>query len=194
MPQAKIQGPLERPPDDHSRDDRPPTPETTSAIGLAVDGSTTAHMNSPRREVARALLFDDGHRILLIHWRDPDTGREFFEPPGGHRERGESYEDALRREIAEETGILDLEIGHVLAEIDHSFTFAGVRYDCSERFFVCQLAGTRRTQPSLDDVESQGILGTRWFSGPDLAARSPDDFEPPELLAMIHRLGRQDPS
>jgi 8-oxo-dGTP pyrophosphatase MutT (NUDIX family) len=149
-------------------------------------------MSMPRREVARALLFDDAHRILLIHWRDPDTGREFFEPPGGHREAGESFQDALRREIAEETGILDIEIGDLQAELEHSFTFAGVRYDCSERFFLCLLTGTRRTQPSLDVVESEGILGAHWFSGPDFAARPPDDFEPPELITMLRRLNFQD--
>jgi 8-oxo-dGTP pyrophosphatase MutT (NUDIX family) len=145
-------------------------------------------MNSPRREVARALLFDDELRILLIHWRDPDTGREFFEPPGGQREAGESYENALRREIAEETGILDIEIGDVLTELDHSFTFAGVRYDCFERYFFCRVAGTRRTQPILDAVEGEGILGTQWFTRADLRRRPVDDFEPPELLAMLHRL------
>lgn len=147
--------------------------------------SATARMNSPRRQVARALLFDDRHRILLIHWRDPDTGREFFEPPGGHREPGESHEGALRREIAEETGILDIEIGDLLTELDQSFVFAGVQYDCSERYFLCRLTGTRKTRPTLDAVEDQGIVGTQWFSRAELAVRPTEDFELPGLLRMI---------
>jgi 8-oxo-dGTP pyrophosphatase MutT (NUDIX family) len=145
-------------------------------------------MNSTRREVARALLFDDAKRILLIHWRDPYTGIEFFEPPGGQREAGESYEDTLRREIAEETGFLDVDIGAVLTELDHSFTFAGVLYDCSERYFLCRLIGPRRMRPTLDAVEVEGILGMQWFSGADLADRPTDEFEPPGFLAMLHRL------
>jgi 8-oxo-dGTP pyrophosphatase MutT (NUDIX family) len=150
--------------------------------------SGTAGMNSPRREVARGLLVDDDHRILLIHWRDPDTGREFFEPPGGHLEPGESHEDALRREVAEETGILDIEIGDVLTELDQSFIFAGVHYDCSERYFLCHLTGTRQTRPTLDAVEDQGIVGTQWFSRADLGARPIEDFEPPGLLALVDRV------
>jgi 8-oxo-dGTP pyrophosphatase MutT (NUDIX family) len=145
-------------------------------------------MNLSRREVARALLFDEDLRILLIHWRDPETGREFFEPPGGHREGDESYEDALRREIAEETGILDVEVGDVLTELDHSFTFVGVSYDCRERYFICRLAGPRQTWPTLDAVEAKGIVGMQWFSRADLAARPTDHLEPPRLLAMVDEL------
>ena len=50
--------------------------------------------------ISRALILDN-NKILLIH-RFKD-GREYFVLPGGHIEEGESEEEALIREIKEET-------------------------------------------------------------------------------------------
>ena len=43
------------------------------------------------------MLFDDDGRLLMLHWRDPMTRHEFWEPPGGLRESDETFEGALRR-------------------------------------------------------------------------------------------------
>ena len=59
----------------------------------------------PEHDVVAALLARDG-RVLLCH-RSPD--RKWFPDvwdfPGGHVEAGETAEDALVREIAEEIGV-----------------------------------------------------------------------------------------
>lgn len=140
------------------------------------------------RDVARGLLFDDLGRVLLVHWRDPSTGHEFLEPPGGVREAGETYEDALRREIAEETGIAGVEVGAFVAEVDHEFTFAGEHYDCRERYYMCRLAGSQRAATRLDAVEQEGIVGIEWWGVDDLAERPPRSLEPPRLLEMLRGL------
>jgi 8-oxo-dGTP pyrophosphatase MutT (NUDIX family) len=145
-------------------------------------------MRTPR-EVARGLLFD-GEHILMIRWRDPVTGHEFLEPPGGSQEPGESYEDALRREIAEESGIAGVEVGDFVRKIRHVFTFAGEPYDCRERYFVCRLTGRERTTPVLDPVEQAGILGAEWVRVQDLVDHPAGYVEPPELLGMLRGLGR----
>jgi 8-oxo-dGTP pyrophosphatase MutT (NUDIX family) len=74
-----------------------------------------------RREVARGLVLDDGHRLLLIRWRDPITARDFWEPPGGGRAAGETFEAALHREVAEENGVADIEVGECVAEFERTF-------------------------------------------------------------------------
>ena len=140
------------------------------------------------REVSRALLLDDAGRLLLLHWRDPLTGHEFLEPPGGCREAGETDEDALRREVTEETGLVGVEVGAFLAEIDHAFTFAGVHYDCRERYYECRAAGSELHPTRLDKVERDGIVDIEWWTAEDLGACPPNSLEPPQLLEMIRGL------
>jgi 8-oxo-dGTP pyrophosphatase MutT (NUDIX family) len=137
------------------------------------------------RYVSRALVFDDAGRILLLHWRDPLTGHEFLEPPGGRREAGETDEDALRREVAEETGLVDVETGAFVVEIDHAFTFGSVHYDCRERYYACRAGGSELHPTRLDKVESEGIVGIEWWAVEDLEGRLPNSLEPPRLLEMI---------
>jgi len=59
-------------------------------------------MPTPLHSVSAAgIVFDaTGERVLLIHRRD--NGR--WEPPGGVLELGETIEDAVLREVEEETG------------------------------------------------------------------------------------------
>ena len=142
-------------------------------------------MMTPRREVARALLFDPGRKILLVHWRDPVTAREFWEPPGGRRENGETYVDALRREVAEETGFTEVVIEGFVRDLDHAFTFAGQLYDCSERYFICRLIGKEAAEPRRDVLEEAGILEIRWFRAEELKEIPTEQLEPPELLSML---------
>jgi len=52
--------------------------------------------------ISRALILDND-KILLIHRFK--YGREYFVLPGGHIEEGESEEEALIREIKEETNL-----------------------------------------------------------------------------------------
>lgn len=55
-----------------------------------------------------AVIFDEG-RILLAHRRDID----WWNLPGGGMEAGETVEEAMRREVQEETG-LEVEVEHLI--------------------------------------------------------------------------------
>jgi 8-oxo-dGTP pyrophosphatase MutT (NUDIX family) len=141
-------------------------------------------MTATPREVARALLFRD-NELVLIHWRDPLTGAEFLEPPGGEREPGESWEQALQRELAEEAGVSEVEVGPLVACIDHNFTFAGEYYECVERYYLCRLAGPGRVELDLDVVESSGIVGTRWLTTAEVEALPARRLQPPQLKSIL---------
>ena len=61
-----------------------------------------AQESEPRVRVAAVVLVDD--EIILV--RQTKGGRDYYLLPGGGVERGETLEEALVREVAEETGIV----------------------------------------------------------------------------------------
>lgn len=62
------------------------------------------------------MVQDERGRVLLVRRaRDPEAGR--WTVPGGHVEPGETFEQAARREVREETG-LDVAIGRELGVVD----------------------------------------------------------------------------
>lgn len=63
---------------------------------------TTTPDNLPRHSVSVAGIVFDGHgRVLAIQRRDNDQ----WQPPGGVLELGETFEEGVRREVLEETGM-----------------------------------------------------------------------------------------
>lgn len=82
------------------------------------------------RRVARVVLLDPQDRILLLHGHEPDDPcDDWWFTPGGGVEGTETREEAALRELAEETGITDVELGPVLWRRRCSFPFAGRRWD-----------------------------------------------------------------
>jgi len=83
-------------------------------------------------DVAAGLVFRDGK--LLITQRKPDSHLGgLWEFPGGKLEPGESFEDALIRELDEELGI-EVEVGDLIEDITHDYPEKSVRL----RFFKCR--------------------------------------------------------
>ena len=96
-----------------------------------------------------------GGRLHVLLIRDP-YGR--WGLPKGHLEEGEGCVAAALREVCEETGLGDLELGPDLGEISWSFRAdrALVRKSC--RFFLMRSALDEAT-PEL----SEGITECRWL-------------------------------
>ncbi len=74
------------------------------------------------RTCARALLFDGAGHLLLFHYVDDwplDPARPdmtaYWATPGGAVEEGENHEEALRRELREETGFAVPRVGGPVA-------------------------------------------------------------------------------
>lgn len=73
------------------------------------------------RRAIRALILTPEREVLLMRIRAPQGGEPFWIAPGGGMEPDETQEQALRRELAEELGLLAFEAGPVLWRRHHTF-------------------------------------------------------------------------
>jgi mutator protein MutT len=86
----------------------------------------------PPLEVAAGLVFRDGK--LLITQRPPGSHLGgLWEFPGGKREADETFEQCLRRELAEELGI-EVQVCELTEELTHHYPERSVRL----KFFRCR--------------------------------------------------------
>jgi 8-oxo-dGTP diphosphatase len=82
------------------------------------------------------LVRDERGSILLVE-RANEPGRGLWSIPGGRVEAGESDAQALRRELAEETG-LDVEVGDMVGHVERPGP-DGVTYDIYD--YECVVTG-----------------------------------------------------
>ncbi|MEE8421775.1 MAG: NUDIX domain-containing protein [Dehalococcoidia bacterium] len=137
------------------------------------------------RPGARVILLDPDDRILLIR----AASDEMDEPviwitPGGAIEDGESFEQAALRELWEETGIEDAELGPCVWLRDHVWRWGETFYDSRERFYLVRTTQTDVSPRHMEDLELHSFTGFRWWSVDELAA-SDEVFVPRNLAELL---------
>ena len=107
-----------------------------------------------------AIISDGSGRIVVVRRGHP-PGEGLWSIPGGRVESGETLEDAVRREVVEETG-LHVEVGEVVGRVQIAGA-EGTSYDVTD--FAC--APTVRGQPlsAGDDATD-----ARWVTYDELLA------------------------
>lgn len=83
---------------------------------------------SPIVEVIAGVITDAGGRVLLARRTEGRDLAGLWEFPGGKRERGETAEAALARELAEELGI-EVDVGERLIEVPQAYPHKRLRLD-----------------------------------------------------------------
>ena len=143
------------------------------------------------RKVARVVLLDPEDRILLLHGHEPDDpADDWWFTPGGGLEGDESREEAALRELAEETGITDVELGPVLWRRMCSFPFAGRRWDQDEWYYLARTTNPSKVVPEatgLTELERRSVAGARWWTCRELA-RAHETVYPTRLAELLRRL------
>jgi 8-oxo-dGTP pyrophosphatase MutT (NUDIX family) len=126
-----------------------------------------------RRQAARVVLLNRDRHVLLLSASDPvDRAKPpWWEIPGGGIDPHESSDDAARRELYEETGITDVEIGPCVWTQHSVFDFAGMHFDQHERVHVAWCDDAHDVQPAaLEMFEAAAFSGHRWWDLDSLLA------------------------
>ncbi|MER8017042.1 NUDIX hydrolase [Streptomyces griseoluteus] len=140
------------------------------------------------RKVARVVLLDPADRVLLLHGHEPgDPADDWWFTPGGGLEGAETREEAALRELAEETGITEVDLGPVLWRRRCSFPFAGRRWDQDEWYYLARTAQTATAALGLTELERRSVTGARWWTCRELE-RTHETVYPTRLAGLLRTL------
>lgn len=84
------------------------------------------------------LIVNDANELLLVR-RARDPGKGKWGLPGGFVDRGETIEDALSREVYEETQ-LRLKTIELLVTFPNQYNYHGIVSEVIDLFYVCRAA------------------------------------------------------
>ena len=115
---------------------------------------TTEVESRPRIVLVQRALIQEGERILLLQRAATDSWEPgFWELPGGKFDAGQTMQDALEREIFEETGVVIAHIGQLLYYESYEAKlekYAGLPYLCLY-FVVQKIAGNTTLSDEHDN-------------------------------------------
>lgn len=141
----------------------------------------------PLREGIRAVVLDADDRILLVKFQFPD--RSLWATPGGGVEFDETPELAIRRELREEVGLVDVDLGPVIWERTHEFPLSDDYSGQHEKFYLVRTS-TNAIEPSFSKEElfAEGLIGSRWWSVQEIYEARAERFAPRRLASLLEAL------
>jgi G:T/U-mismatch repair DNA glycosylase/ADP-ribose pyrophosphatase YjhB (NUDIX family) len=138
-----------------------------------------------RRDSVRALVVDADERILLMRFENPATGATWWATPGGGIEEGEDHDAALRRELSEEIGLHDFEIGPLFWELERTFPWDRRLIRQNNTIYLVRVRA-HEPAPSVDLLD-EGVSGFRWWTVDEMA-RTDERLTPPGLVDRVRTI------
>ena len=120
------------------------------------------------RQAVRAIIIRE-NKILMVH-----TNRGDYKFPGGGIKKFETHEQALRREVIEETGyIVDQmqeEAGVIIQRNPNQFDSTGI-FQMTSYYYFCNVKNTR-TKQHLDKYEQDQEFAPIWIELDEVIAKN----------------------
>jgi TDG/mug DNA glycosylase family protein len=137
------------------------------------------------RQAVRGLVLDSESRVLLVRFEHPVTHEIWWATTGGGVDPGETDEQALRRELREEAGLEEFEIGPLVHTREHTFPWGGRIIHQRERFYLVRV--DRHDPVPTIDVAAEGVTEVRWWSLDELDATG-EAVVPEGLTTLVRSL------
>jgi 8-oxo-dGTP pyrophosphatase MutT (NUDIX family) len=137
------------------------------------------------RDSVRAFVVDAERRVLLMQWVNPVSGVVWWITPGGGVEAGEDADATLRRELAEEAGLLVDGLGPVVRTRELVLPRDATIVRQREAYHLVRV--DRHDLAPTIDLAAENVHGHRWWTAEELEA-TPERFAPPELPAILRGL------
>ncbi len=144
-----------------------------------------AWLEPVERQAVRGVVLDAAEHVLLVRFEHPVTHDSWWATTGGGIDPGESDEQALRRELREEAGLEEFDVGPLVYTREHTFPWDGRLLHQCERFYVVRV-DRHEAVPTID-VAAEGVTEVRWWSLHELDATR-EEIVPSDLAALVRTL------
>lgn len=138
------------------------------------------------RRATRALILDRTGHVLLVRFEFPTAS--IWALPGGGLDDGETTEEALRRELREELGLTDFEIGPHIWNREHIIPMSTGHDGQRDQIHLVQL-DRFEPEPEIgwERMRAESVHELRWWAIDDIA-NSDLLFAPRALHRLLTQL------
>lgn len=139
------------------------------------------------RQAVRALLLDPDDHLLLVRFEFPTAS--VWALPGGGLDDGESAEAGLRRELHEELGLSEFELGPHIWNREHVIPMSTGHDGQQDQI---HLVRTARFEPhptiGWERMRAENVHEARWWSVAEIGAAADTRFAPQSLFGLLTEL------
>ena len=104
------------------------------------------------------------------------SGQTWWATTGGGADEGEQPEETVRRELAEEAGLVEFELGPEIWRREHTFAWDGSIYRQRERYYLVRV-DEHEPAPTID-LAAEHVHDVRWWTLDELEATEPEAARP----------------